>query len=271
MARATVKPKFATLHLTLPTGHEPRYLIITWMIIIPQITWPHSTARSVPPAWIPPRPSPWGTSWLQSRAFWNNKTPTENCFYHPFNYSHYTLTPSVRNEINAATGLLLSSRIAAGLASQDQVKLLPQWISIHGLLNWLPAFLPFLQFCCRRSARFHSEPGSPAGHSCWCLPLASMLCKCGQEASHALREVKWKSLSCVWLCDPIDCSLPSSSVHGILQTRILEWVAIPFSRENLQTRNRTHVSHIACGFFSTWAIRKPMAGLWLLSLKSLLV
>ena len=38
------------------------------------------------------------------------------------------------------------------------------------------------------------------------------------------------SQSCLTLCDPMDCSLPGSSVHGILQARILEWVAIPFSR-----------------------------------------
>ena len=37
--------------------------------------------------------------------------------------------------------------------------------------------------------------------------------------------------SCLTLCDPIDCSPIGSSVHGILQTRILEWVVIPFSRE----------------------------------------
>ena len=36
--------------------------------------------------------------------------------------------------------------------------------------------------------------------------------------------------SCLTLCDPMDCSPPGSSVHGILQARILEWVAIPFSR-----------------------------------------
>ena len=39
-----------------------------------------------------------------------------------------------------------------------------------------------------------------------------------------------KSLSCVRLCDPVDCSLPGSSVHGIFQARILEGVAIAFSR-----------------------------------------
>ena len=39
------------------------------------------------------------------------------------------------------------------------------------------------------------------------------------------------SQSCLTLCDPMDCSLPGPSVHGILQARILEWVAIPFSRD----------------------------------------
>ena len=39
------------------------------------------------------------------------------------------------------------------------------------------------------------------------------------------------SRSVLSLCDPVDCSLPDSSVHGILQARILEWVAVPFSRD----------------------------------------
>ena len=64
--------------------------------------------------------------------------------------------------------------------------------------------------------------------------------------------------NCVWLfCDPIDCSLPGFSVHGVLQVRILEWVAIPFSRRSSQSRDRTHVSHIAGGFFTSWATKKP--------------
>ena len=44
------------------------------------------------------------------------------------------------------------------------------------------------------------------------------------------------------LCDPTDCGTPGSSVHGILQARILEWVAISFSRRSSQLRDRTHVS-----------------------------
>ena len=51
--------------------------------------------------------------------------------------------------------------------------------------------------------------------------------------------------SCPTLCNPMDCSPPDSSVHGILQARILEWVAIPFFKESSQTRDRTRVFCIA--------------------------
>ena len=65
----------------------------------------------------------------------------------------------------------------------------------------------------------------------------------------------WVTQSCLTLCDPIDCSLPGSSVHWILQARILEWVAISFSRESSQPRNRTRVSCIAGTFFTSWDTR----------------
>ena len=47
------------------------------------------------------------------------------------------------------------------------------------------------------------------------------------------------------LCDPTDCSLSGFSVHGIFQARVLEWIAISFSRGSSQPRNLTWVSHIA--------------------------
>ena len=50
---------------------------------------------------------------------------------------------------------------------------------------------------------------------------------------------------CLTLCNPMDCI-----VHGILQARILEWVAFPFSRGSSQPRDQTQVSHIAGGFFT---------------------
>ena len=60
---------------------------------------------------------------------------------------------------------------------------------------------------------------------------------------------EWLSLCHVCLCDPMDCSLPGSSVHGILQARIQEWVAIPFSRGSSQPRDWTWVTCIAGRFF----------------------
>ena len=68
-------------------------------------------------------------------------------------------------------------------------------------------------------------------------------------------ELKW-SQSCPTLCDPVDCSLPGSSVHGILQVRILEWVAISFSRGASQLRDWTWVSCIAGRRFTLWATRE---------------
>ena len=55
---------------------------------------------------------------------------------------------------------------------------------------------------------------------------------------------------CLTLCNPRDCSLPGSSVHGTFQARILEWVAIPFSRGSSQARDQTQVSYIAGTFFT---------------------
>ena len=70
------------------------------------------------------------------------------------------------------------------------------------------------------------------------------------------KKRKWKSLSCLWLWDLMDCSLPGSSAHWILQARILQWVAIPFSSGSSQPKDRTQVSHIAGGFFVVWATRE---------------
>ena len=77
----------------------------------------------------------------------------------------------------------------------------------------------------------------------------------------------WLSLSHTWcavlspsvcptLCDPTDCSLPGSSVHGISQARVLEWAAISFSRGSSQPRNQTWVSCTAGRFLTNWATRE---------------
>ena len=61
---------------------------------------------------------------------------------------------------------------------------------------------------------------------------------------------------CPTLCDPMDCRLPGSSVHGILQASILERGDIPFSRESSWPRDWIHISCIASRFFTIWAIRE---------------
>ena len=58
---------------------------------------------------------------------------------------------------------------------------------------------------------------------------------------------------CLTLCDPMDCSLSGSSFHGIFQARILEWVAISFSRRSSQPRDWTQVSCIVGRRFTIWA------------------
>ena len=62
--------------------------------------------------------------------------------------------------------------------------------------------------------------------------------------------------SCPTLCNPVDCNPPSSSIHGILQEGILEWVAISFSRGSSWPRDRTQVSRIAGRLFNLWATRE---------------
>ena len=66
------------------------------------------------------------------------------------------------------------------------------------------------------------------------------------------------SQSCPTFCDLMNCILQVSSVHGILQASILEWVAIPFSRGSSWPRDWTQVSCIAGGFFTIWATREAL-------------
>ena len=66
--------------------------------------------------------------------------------------------------------------------------------------------------------------------------------------------------SCPTLSDPVDYSPPGSSVHGILQARILEWTAMPSSRGSSQPRNQTHIFCVSCiagGFFIAEPLGKP--------------
>ena len=73
---------------------------------------------------------------------------------------------------------------------------------------------------------------------------------------YCVEKVKVKVLVALFrltLCNPMGVSPPGSSVHGILQARILEWVAIPFPRGSVQLRAQTQVSWIVGRFFTNWA------------------
>ena len=92
-------------------------------------------------------------------------------------------------------------------------------------------------------------------------------CKAGKVTLWRVDSIQGKikvlvTQLCLTLCDPMNCSPPGFSVHGIIQARILEWVVISFSRGSSQPRDRTHVSCIAGRFFTTLSYQsgwKPLA------------
>ena len=83
----------------------------------------------------------------------------------------------------------------------------------------------------------------------YCLPHTIIMCVC-------VCVCELVAQLCPTLCDPMDCSLPGSSVRGILPARILEWIAISFSRGSSWPRNETPVSCTAGRFFTFWATRE---------------
>ena len=93
---------------------------------------------------------------------------------------------------------------------------------------------------------FHITYGHPPSHFKPSLDYTGHLMQSESEVSQ----------SCPTLCDPMDCSPPGSSVHGIFQARVLEWAGISFSRRSSQPRDRTWVSPIADRCFTIWATKE---------------
>ena len=115
----------------------------------------------------------------------------------------------------------------------------PRLSSLHHTANshWLP-ILQCICFHATLSIRPTLYFPSPYIHSLFSMSMS---------------RLKLKVLvtpSCPILCNPMDCSPRGSSVHGIFQARILEWVAIPFSRGSSLPRDRTQVSHNVGRFFT---------------------
>ena len=90
-----------------------------------------------------------------------------------------------------------------------------------------------------------------------CIPTKmNMTChpRCSPRVYRKVKVLVTKS--CLTFCNHMDCSPPGSSVHGILQARILEWVIIPFSSGSSQLRDQIQVSCIAGRFFTFWVTRE---------------
>ena len=83
---------------------------------------------------------------------------------------------------------------------------------------------------------------------------------------YALTVLSLVSQSYVTFCNPMDCTQPGSSVHGVLQARVLKCVVIPSSRGTSRPRNQIQVSHIANGFITIWATKESLTNmLWLVA------
>ena len=128
----------------------------------------------------------------------------------------------------------------------------PPGSSVHGI---------FRQEC--RSEQIFPAPGDlPTQHrahvSCvsnFCRRSLYYYCHLGSPRSGWVST--WKSPCRAQPCDCMDWSLPGSSVHGILQARILKWVAIPSSKGSSQSRDWTQVSLITSGFLPSEPLGKP--------------
>ena len=93
--------------------------------------------------------------------------------------------------------------------------------------------------------------------SLWWIILGFPDSSVGKESS-CNAGVKWSEVAqlCPILCDPMGCRLPGSSVHGIFQAIVLEWIAISFSSRSSQPRDWTWVSRIVDRHFTVWATRE---------------
>ena len=83
-----------------------------------------------------------------------------------------------------------------------------------------------------------------------------LTCSCTAVLTFRKKSASESRSVCLALYDPMEIPHGIHRVHGILQARILEWVAFPFSRGSSQPGDWTHVSRIAGGFFTSWATRE---------------
>ena len=153
------------------------------------------------------------------------------------------------------------------LTSQIQIKL---------IFNHLAIFFHYYLFTLLHRKLQYAETWT-----CEYICILKHACKQNQQApclnfSEARKKTSGKMIhnppsnharAQLWLtlCDPMDCSLPGYSVHGVSQERILEWVAVSFSRVSSRLRDQTYISCIGRSFLYCWATRatQPLSHLWL--------
>jgi len=111
----------------------------------------------------------------------------------------------------------------------------------------LEIFFVFIMSPLKYQFSWYKEYKRPRWHSLGSSPRLSLSSPVALDSSRSPRAVLCLvARLCLPLCNPMDYSLPGSSVHGILQARILEWVAISFSRGSSRPRDWTHNSCVSC-------------------------
>ena len=142
----------------------------------------------------------------------------------------------------------------------DQViSLLEAYCRTSLVVQWLRIHLPMQDT--RVSFLFWKDStcvgvNKPVDHNYWSWCALEPVFHNKRSLHAAIESESEVAQSCLTLCDPMDCSLPGSSLHGILQVRVLEWVAISFSRGSSQPRDQTQVSCIPGRRFNLWATRE---------------
>ena len=159
--------------------------------------------------------------------------------------SNRTLEPSVSQSILSLLFLIPDLLVPPS----ESLKTL--WTGLHPLFSQILAIAQPLSsdklaaMCWPFPDRKTRMTSCPAGHPSGDVEEREMplmwFGKAGTEVSCLLSGSLLSAL-----CDPMDCSLPGSPVHGLLQVRILEWIAISYSRESSWPRDRTHTSCVPC-------------------------
>ena len=138
-------------------------------------------------------------------------------------------------------------------------------ISLHCRRHRRCGFNPWVRkIPWRKKPLQYSSLGNPMDRRAWQATVHKELQGAGRDwvTDYAPIYITMKekkvllAQSCPTLCDPMDRSPPSSSLHGILQARILKWVRISFSRGSSWCRGQTKVSHIAGRLFTVWVTRE---------------